>query len=337
MKIRNYLAAGVFAPLLLASAAVAQDVYVLTDRGINFLSPMVRAFQEETGYSVSVRSVDGDVVDFLLDNEDSQSASVLVTASITLLDDAYRAGLTMNPQSEVLEQAVPAEFRHPDNQWFGITRRLRGLYVSSNASEWLRTLSYEDLADPRLDGRICIRSGTHNYNLGLFSAYATHYGREEAEQWLAGLKSNLSRSPQGNDRAQMRAVSEGLCSVAIANSYYYGLARSNHRQRDWAEQINLVFPRFERGGTHVNISGMAMLSTVENVDAARAFMEFQLSAQAQDLYARRNFEYPMIEGVAQNDFTSSWGEFEPDAIGQQDIADLHVWARGAVERIGFND
>ncbi len=323
--------------IVVPKTAQSQDVVIYTDRGINFLSPIVDAFYLQTGLTVSIRPLDGDVIGSLLEETDRGEADIFITASVTRLDEAYRNGLTEPLSSPMLDLHVPPQFRQSEGHWYGVTRRVRALYVSKDAPRALRNLTYEDLASPRMAGRICIRSGTHPYNVALFSAFAAHHGRDETREWLSGLKQNLARLPEGNDRAQMRAVAQGICSVAVANSYYYGLAQANFRQREWAHQIDIIFPRFEDGGSHVNMSGMAMLSSVRDRRAARAFMEFQLSAEAQAIYARRNFEYPMRTDMGTGTFVDMWGAFESDPIEVQLITDLHVSVEDMISDLAFNE
>ncbi|QPH54973.1 extracellular solute-binding protein [Pontivivens ytuae] len=295
------------------------------------------AFYAQTGLTVAVRPLSGDVIGALLEETDAGEADVFITASVTRLDEAFQNGLTEPVSSSMLDLHVPAQFRQSEGHWYGVTRRVRALYVSKDAPLRLRSLTYEDLASPYMQGRICIRSGSHPYNIALFSAYAAHHGREETRAWLAGLKQNLARLPEGNDRAQMRAVAEGICSVAVANSYYYGLAQTNFRQREWAHRIDIIFPRFEDGGSHVNMSGMAMLSSVRDRRAAQSFMEFQLSAEAQAIYARRNFEYPMRTDVGSGSFVDMWGAFESDPIEVQLITDLHLSVEDMINEMAFNE
>ncbi|MEO1423736.1 MAG: extracellular solute-binding protein, partial [Pseudomonadota bacterium] len=318
--------------------AIAGTVTVYTDRELLLVMPLARAFERATGHKVVMKVFDRDILDVLLDEDVDSEADVLITPSVNRLDEAYRLGLTIPVESATLEERVPAKWRQSDNHWFATTVRARGIYVDARAAARFSRLTYEDLASPRFKGRICIRSGTHAYNIGLFSAFDAHHSREETEAWLAGLKANLARTPQGNDRAQMRQVAEGMCRVAIANSYYFGLASTHAHQKKWADKIAVVFPRFENGGTHVNFSGMAMLASVDDPEAAQAFMEFQLSQEAQRIYARRNFEFPLnaadVDGA---NLMSLFPEFDRDEVHAQTIADAGPSIKAIVTELGFND
>ncbi|MBB5515683.1 iron(III) transport system substrate-binding protein [Rubricella aquisinus] len=325
------------AAMLLGAGATAQTVTVYTDRTVRGLVPILQAFQQETGINVQLRTFKEDVLDRLLDEDDQSEADIYITASIGNLDEAYRAGLTQPITSPALDARVPARFRQEDNHWYGVTLRTRNLYIRTQRSNDRSRITYDDLATPRFAGQICIRSGKHAYNIDLIAAYIVHYGREAARDWLIGMRENLARVPQGNDRAQMKAVADGICSIAIGNSYYYGLAHSNLRQREWAEQIQLVFPSFPNDGTHVNLSGMAMLTTADNVDAARRFMEFQVGEIAQGIYNRELHEFPINSDLGSAQIYGMPVNFVPDSISIQQISNAQRAARQLVDEVQFND
>ena len=197
--------------------------------------------------------------------------------------------------------------------------------------------TYEDLADPKWNGRICIRPGSHSYNLSLIAAVIAHMGPEQTREWVGGLKANLARKPQGNDRAQVKAVWAGECDIAIGNTYYMGKMLAKPDQREWAESVNVIFPIFEGGGAHVNISGAAVTQSSPNHDDAMKLVAFMLSAEAQKLYAELNYEYPVRAGVAASELVSSWGGFEPDTIALTRIAELRSEALKIVEETGFDN
>ncbi|GIX14956.1 MAG: hypothetical protein KatS3mg118_2915 [Paracoccaceae bacterium] len=196
--------------------------------------------------------------------------------------------------------------------------------------------TYEALADPKWRGRICSRSGTHVYTLGLISAMIAHHGIEATETWLAGLKANLARKPQGNDRAQVKAIWAGECDISLGNTYYMGLMLRDPEQREWAESVRIVFPVFEGGGTHVNISGMAMTRAAPNRADALRFMEWLSSPRAQEIYAEVNHEYPLLPGTQPSELVRSWGSFTPDSLPLAEIARHRAEALRLVERVDLD-
>ncbi|HUS55481.1 MAG TPA: extracellular solute-binding protein, partial [Thermohalobaculum sp.] len=178
---------------------------------------------------------------------------------------------------------------------------------------------------------------SHYYNLALIAAVIAHHGPEQARVWVRGLKANLARTPQGNDRAQVKAVWAGECDIAIGNTYYMGKMLEEPEQRPWAESVNVVFPVFEGGGAHVNISGAAVTNSSPNHDAAMQLVAFMLSEQAQKLYAELNYEYPVRAGVAPSALVAGWGSFEADTIPLTQIGELRGEALKIVEETGFDN
>ncbi len=319
-----------------ATSANAGKVIVYTDRELALLQPIVQSFREQTGHEVEVVFPRAGVQETLDKNFDSITADVYITASINNLVSMQKAGMLEPVYSDVLTQNIAPEYRSPENEWFATARRARIVYTRGlipGAAE----LTYEDLADPQFRGQICIRSGTHSYNQGLFGAVMGHLGPEKGAEWLTGLKANLARKPTGNDRAQMKAVTDGICKIAIANSYYLPLAKQHLRQRGWAEKLRVIFPKFRDGGTHTNISGMALLVTSGDVAAAVEFMEFQSTPEAQMIYVNQIGEYPVTAGVASNEKLAEWGELESDTLALNEIAGNSAWAKETVAEIGFND
>ena len=166
--------------------------------------------------------------------------------------------------SKILNKNIPAQFRDPDNHWFGLTARARAIYASKTRVSPKEITTYRDLAHPKWRGRICTRAGTHPYNLALTSAFLLHHGTEATTAWLQGIKANLARKPQGNDRAQIKAIFAGACDIALGNTYYMAEMLADPDQRAAGESVRIVFPKFENGGTHVNLSGIAMTRAAPN-------------------------------------------------------------------------
>ena len=177
--------------------------------------------------------------------------------------------------------------------------------------------------------------------IGLVAGYLSHYGEGETLAWLKGLKENLARNPDGNDRAQIKGIGAGECGIGLSNSYYYGVMLNDPDQEAQAKQAKLIFPTFDKGnenfGTHVNISGIGLVNNSDNKDEAEAFISFMLSDAAQAIYAEVNHEYPVKAGVAASDLVRSWGQFKSDPTALEEIAALRKRATELVDEIGFND
>ncbi|WP_118135327.1 Fe(3+) ABC transporter substrate-binding protein [Oceanicella sp. SM1341] len=331
---RLALAAGL---TLAAFPALAQEVNVYSTREPSLIDPLFERFTEETGIAVNVVFIDKGLIERLRAEGDRTPADLVLTVDIANLSAVVEAGVTQPVESEVIAANIPAAFRDEGNQWFGLTARSRVVYASKERVEEGAVTSYEDLADPKWQGRLCTRSGMHNYNIALISAYVAHHGAEAAEEWVQGLKANLARKPQGNDRAQVKAIWAGECDIALGNTYYMGLMLNDEEQKEWAASVNVVYPVFEGGGAHMNVSGVAMTAAAPNRDNALKLMEFLTTEEAQHLYAELNYEFPLKEGVEFSETVAAWGEFEPDSIPLTEVASHRAEALRIVERTGYDE
>ena len=221
--------------------------------------------------------------------------------------------------------------------WYGLTLRARMIYTSKERVGKGQITSYEQLADPKWRGKVCTRKGDHAYNIALLAAYIGHYGEAKATDWLRGVKANLARKPQGNDRAQVKAIMEGVCDIAVGNHYYMALMLKNDKQKPWAASANLVFPTLAGKGTHMNVSGVMMTKYAPNKANALKLMEFLTSKKAQGIYANVNNEYPIDPNVKASPLLESWGKFPRDGIALDTIAKNRAAALKIVNTVGYND
>ena len=323
--------------LLLATPAMAQEVNIYSSRQPQLIDPILEAFTAETGIKTNVVFLKDGMVERLRAEGRRSPADIVLTTDIANLTAIVDAGVTQPVDSEIINANVPESYRDADGNWFGLTMRARIAYTSKDRVASNELTSFEELADPKWAGRICIRSGLHNYNIALLSAMITHHGEAEAEAWLADVKSNLARKPQGNDRAQIKAVWAGECDVAIGNTYYMGKMLADKEQVPWANSVNLIFPTIGDNGAHINVSGMAMTAAAPNKDEALQLMEFLTSAEAQRIYAELNFEYPLLDGVPSSELVQSWGEFTADDTPLTDIAQFRGEALKMVDRVNFDE
>jgi iron(III) transport system substrate-binding protein len=328
------LAAGL---LLSAGPALAAEVNIYTTRQPELIQPIFDAFTAETGTKVNVLYAEKGLIERLKAEGKRSPADLFITADIGNVKAATDAGLTQPHGSAEVDAVVPATLRDTGGHWFALTTRARVVYASKERVQPGEVTTWEGLTDPKWKGRICIRPGAHSYNLALIAAVIAHHGPEGARAWVEGIKANLARKPQGNDRAQAKAVWAGECDIAIANTYYMGAMLNEPEQRPWAESINVVFPVFEGGGAHVNISGAVVTASSPNNEEALKLIAFMLSEEAQHTYAEANFEYPVRAGVRASDLVASWGSFEPDTIPLTQIGDLRGEALKIVEETGFDN
>lgn len=324
-------------PLALAALpALAAEVNVYSHRQPELVQPLFDAFTQATGIAVNVAYVDKGMVERLVAEGSRSPADLVMTVDIARLAQVVDAGVTQPVASAVLAANIPAEFRDPGNQWFGLTSRARIVYASKDRVADGAVTTYEDLANPKWRGRICTRPGTHDYNVALTAAVIAHHGEDYTRQWLEGLKANLARKPEGNDRGQVKAIWAGECDISLGNTYYMGEMLADPEQAEWANAVRIVFPVFEAGGSHLNVSGVAMTKAAPNHDAALALMEFLSSDAAQAIYAETNHEFPVKPGVARSALVESWGSFTPDTVNLMDLAKLRPAALQLIEEVNFD-
>ena len=325
---------------LIAAAALpalaAEEVNVYSYRQPELIQPLMDAFTEETGIAVNVAFLNKGLVERLSAEGDRSPADLVFTVDISRLAAVVNAGLTQPVESATLTENVPEIYRDPDGHWYGLTSRARVVYASKERVAEGEITTYEDLADPKWQGRICTRSGLHPYNVALTAAVIHHHGEDGAKGWLEGVKANLARKPQGNDRAQVKAIWAGECDISLGNNYYMGKMLEDPEQEAWANSVRIVFPTFEDGGTHVNISGVALTKSAPNKENAIRLMEFLTSPRAQEIYAEANYEYPVAPGSAPADLVASWGSFTADDVNLMDLAGNRPAAVRLTEEVDFD-
>lgn len=334
MQLRPFLLSAALSGL--AAPVLAEEVNVYSHRQPELVQPLFDAFTKETGITVNVAFVDKGMVEKLVAEGELSPADLVMTVDIARLTEVVNAGVTQPVQSDALEAAIPEALRDPADHWFGLTSRARIVYASKDRVADGEVTTYEDLADPKWKGRICTRSGTHDYNIALLGAVIAHHGPETAKTWAEGLKVNLAKKPDGGDRDQVKSIWAGECDIALGNTYYMGQMLADPEQTEWANSVRIVFPVFEGGGTHMNISGVAMTKSAPNKDAALKLMEFLVSDEAQKIYAETNHEFPVKAGVPVSELVASWGAFTADALGLVDVAKHRPEALRIMEEINYD-
>jgi len=303
--------------LLAGSLFASSEVNVYSHRHYDTDKELFKMFEDKTGIKVNVVKADASALIKRIQSEGQNSpADVLITVDAGGLFQAKEQGLLQSIQSEYLTTNIPAKLRDKENQWFALTKRARvALHtLDSNIPNELKT--YEDLADPKFKGKIMVRSSNNIYNQSLLAAVIAHHGEEYALQWAKGVVANMAKEPKGNDRYQVTAIANGIGEIAIANTYYIGKMVDNKdvSQAQAVKKVKILFPKFENGGTHINVSGAGVAKYSPNKANAIKFIEFLASPDAQKLFAQANFEYPVLKGVEASEVVKSWGTFEEDTI-----------------------
>jgi iron(III) transport system substrate-binding protein len=261
---------------------------------------------------------------------------LIFTVDIGRLADAVEAEVTQAVDNPVLNANIPAPYRGSNGQWYGLTTRARIIVASKERVKPGEISTYEDLADPKWKGRICTRSGKHPYMVALTASMIAHHGEAKAKEWVSGLKANLARKPQGNDRAQAQAIKEGQCDIAVINHYYMAQMMRDEEQSEWADAVSIIFPNQEAYGTHLNVSGMALTKGAPHKDNAIKLMEFLSGDLAQRMYAEENSEYPVKKDVPWSGLLASWGQFKADTIALDQVAKYRDEAIKIMDEVGYD-
>lgn len=322
-----------------AAPASAAEVNLYTTREPGLIIPLLDAFTAQTEIKVNTVFIKDGLIERVKTEGARSPADLLMTVDIGNLLDLVEAKITQPVESQVLQDAIPANLRGADNQWFALSMRDRVAYVAKEL-DGVTALTYEDFADSKWKNKVCIRSGQHPYNTAMIAAMISHNGAEATEQWLRDVKANLGRKATGGDRDVARDILGGICDVGIANAYYVGRMKNAAPGSDdhaWSEAINVVRPTFANGGgTHVNISGAALAQYSPNKDSAIKLLEYLVSDEAQSLYAKANYEYPVKAGVELDPVVASFGQLQVDSIPLAEIAKYRKQASELVDKVGFD-
>ncbi len=325
MKItRRVLLAAIAALLVVAVGQLSQPAPgVAQEKVINLYSArhydtdnaLYQSFTKKTGIKVNLVEAKAEELVARIESEGANSpADVIITVDAGNLSRAKEAGILQPINSQVLEAAVPASLRDPEKMWFGFAKRARVIIYNKDKVNPSQLSTYEDLATPKWKGKVLIRSSSNVYNQSLVGWLLAAHGPQKTEEWVRSFVANLARPPEGNDTAQIKAVADGVGDVAIANHYYVArLANSDKpEEKAVAQKVRVFFPNKRDRGTHINISGGAVVKTAPNKEGARQFLEFLVSPEAQAIFAKGNYEYPVVSGVPVDNFVKSLGELKGD-------------------------
>ncbi len=327
----------VLCSVLYSTKSFSKDVVnIYSFRQPFLIEPILAQFTKNTGIETKVVFAKKGLIERMKREGKHSPADIVLTSNFSALLQLENAGLTQAIKSDVVAKNVPDAFRDPAGQWVALTKRVRNVYSSKDRLGALPKLSYEDLANPVYKGKICTRSGKHAYNLGLVASMIAYHGEADTKAWLEGVKSNLARKPQGNDRAQVKAVKEGLCDLALGNSYYFGKMLQDPKQKLWADAVEINFPNQTDRGAHINVSGVVLSKNAKNQANAMKLIEFMTNDQAQKMYASLNMEYPVKSGVALSEMVASWGKFKEDALPLYKISNNRMLALKLIDEVKFD-
>lgn len=339
---------GIASMLCVLAPALAQEqvLNLYSARHYSTDEALYNNFTKATG--IKINRVDADDAGILARLKAEGAAS---PADVILLVDAARLhkgeadGLFKPVKSKVLEDAIPTQYRAKatadGTSWFGFSTRARVIVYDKVKVKREDVDTYEELADAKNKGKVCLRSGSHPYNLSLFGAVTEHLGEQKAEAWLKGVVANMARDPKGGDTDQIKAVASGECQVAVSNSYYIARLLRSDKPEDKAvmEKVGVVFPNQSTWGTHVNIAGGAVAKNAKNTEAAVKFLEYLASPEAQNYFANGNNEWPTAKGVKVNNpalqAISGGGDFKTETIPLAAVGANTVKVQQMLDRVGF--
>ena len=345
---KQVVAVAALASLVWGAAAQAQELNLYSARHYSTDEALYADFTKATG--IKINRVDADDAGIIARLKAEGSAS---PADVILLVDAARLwrgeqdGLFLPIKSKLLEDAIPANLRAAPaadggTPWFGFSTRARVVVYDKIRVKPEDVDTYEELGDAKNKGKLCIRSGSHPYNLSLFGAMTEHLGEQKAEAWLKGMVDNMARTPKGGDTDQIKAVAAGECQIAVTNSYYLARMMRSGKPEDRAvvEKVGVVFPNQSSWGTHVNIAGAAVARHAKNQANAIKFLEYLASASAQNHFANGNNEWPVAKGVntdnpALKSMTGGSGQFKSETIPISAVGANQVKVQQMLDRVGF--
>lgn len=318
--------------------AGAAEINLYSGRHYDGDAQLYAGFEAATGIKVNVIEGKTDELLARLEAEGEASpADVFFTADAGNLWRAEDKGLLQPIESAALTAAIPAEYRDPNNQWFGVSRRARIIFIAKGAIDPALVQTYADLARPELKGKLCMRSGSAIYNLSLLGGLIEKIGPEKAEAWAKGVVDNLAKPPQGGDSDQIKAVAAGECAVTLANTYYFVRFLTSDKPEDKAvaEKIQWIFPDQAGDGAHVNISGAAVAKYAPNKDEAIKFIEYLATPEAQSYFAKGNNEYPIGSATSDNPALEDLGPFKADALNVAAYGRNQKAAQEIMDRVGW--
>ncbi len=296
-------------------------------------------FTEATGIVVNrIEAGADELIERIRSEGEFSPADLLITVDAGRLWRAEQAGIFASVESETLQNRIPANLRHPDGLWFGLSKRARVIIYNEAAGKPEPLATYADLADPAHRGKLCIRSSGNIYNISLLAGIVSRDGGEAAEAWARDVVANFARPPQSNDTGQIRAVASGECGIAVVNTYYLARLASSEdaAERDVAAAVGVVFPNQQGSGTHINISGAGLVRSAPNRDNAVRFLEYLTGDEAQHYFADGNHEYPVVGELAGSSALTALGPFEEDKLDAAELGKHQADALKVFDRAGWN-
>ena len=310
----------------------SDELTIYTSRQPQLLEPILEKFSEETGIQVNLLSGNAqELMERIVIEDDKSRADIFMTVDAGVLWQAAERNIFSETKSEVLEANIPSYLRDPSGRWFGLSKRARTIVYSSDQFSESDFSTYEDLANSKWKGKLCLRTSKKVYNRSLIASMIDAYGFDKAKEVVAGWVSNLTTEVFSNDTNALKAVSSGQCGVTIVNTYY--LARLSDDTK--YDNLKLFWANQDDRGVHVNISGAGIVKSSKNKEDAQILLEYLSSEKAQDFYASANKEYPVLDSASVDYSIKGWGDFLEDDINVSKLGDLQKEAVFIAQEVGY--
>ncbi|MDB5653710.1 MAG: iron transporter substrate-binding protein [Tardiphaga sp.] len=318
------------------ASACAEEINLYSTREAPLVEPVIAAFTASSGIHVKLTFIENNLAKRMVAEGNASPADVLMTIGLDKTSQFVSHGLTQKLASSAIDSAVPAALRNGEGQWISLSVRPRVIVARADAA--LAAIRYEDLADPKWHGQLCMRSALHQNNVALVAAYLLHHGADATEAWLRGIKANVAHAPAGKDNDVIREIAQGTCTIGIANTVALAQLRDDREGADWkqwAGQVKALPTTFENGGTHVNLTGAAVAKNAPHRAAAIAFLDFLVTPAAQKLYAAAELEYPVLAAAEPHPLVAAMGAFTPDTVPIDQIAANQKAAVILIRKVDF--
>lgn len=324
--------------LLIANVCMAAEVNVYSARKEALIKPLLKKFTEQTGIETNLITGKDDALIKRLEVEGIKSpADLLITVDTARLARAKDKNLFQKFDSEYVLQRVPEIYRDPDGHWLGLSLRSRVIVYAADRVTPSELSTYQDLINEKWQNRVCIRSSSNIYNQSLVASMIAHHGVDAAQEWANAFVKNFARDPKGGDRDQIKAVAAGQCDLAVVNTYYVGgmLESQMDSEREMAGKVRIFWPNQDSTGAHMNLSGVGLTRASKNTQEAKQLIEFLLNDDSQSWYAEINYEYPVVENVAQSELLKQWGEFKVDELSMSELGKYNKDAVILMDKAGW--
>ncbi len=327
---------GIVGAATLAQAAQPQAVTVYSARIEALLKPTLDEYTKQTGVKINLLTDSGGALTERLAAEGASTpADVLITVDVGNLWNVAERGLFQKVDSPALNANVPANFRDPGNRWWGLSERSRTIFYAADRVKPEQLSTYEDLADPKWKGKLCLRTSKQAYTQSLVAMLIAKHGVAKTETIVKGWVNNLAADVFTNDTSLLKALASGQCEVGIVNTYYYG--RILDKEPNFGKQVKLFWANQgkDEGGAHVNLSGAGVTKHAKNPEGARKLLEWLSSANVQTAYTHGTFESPINPKAEVDPIVKAWGKFTPSPLNASDIGSKQAEAIKLLDRVGY--